>query len=82
MRTRFGIGTICLLALAAASTSKLLAADGYYKVTPQFRLDGSFYTVPEESATGPYPNLYNQSLGSITTSNGLTGALFGFNWAF
>lgn len=53
-----------------------------YQVTPQFRLDASFYIVPEESATGPYPNLFNQSLGTITTSNGLTGALVGFNWTF
>ncbi len=53
-----------------------------YQVTPQFRLDGSFYVVPEESATGPYPNLYDQSLGTLTESNGLTGALFGFNWKF
>ena len=53
-----------------------------YQVTPQFRLDGSFYVVPEESAKGPYPNLFNQSLGTIETSNGLTGLLFGFNWAF
>ena len=67
---------------APAIFSEHYAAGVGYQATPQLRFDASFYVVPRKSATGPYPDLFNQRLGTQTTTNGLTGALFGFNWSF
>ena len=53
-----------------------------YQITPQLRADAAFYKVPREHVEGPYPSLFDQELGRMTTSNGLTAGLIGLHWKF
>ncbi len=44
--------------------------------------DMGFYYVPKESVTGPFPDLDNNVLGTMTTSNQLTSVQIGLRWEF
>ena len=67
---------------APATFSEHYTAGVGYQLTPQLRADAAFYIVPREHVEGPYPDLYNQELGRMTTSNGLTSMLVGLHWSF
>lgn len=67
---------------APATFSEHYTAGVGFQITPQLRADAAFYVVPREHVEGPYPDLYNQELGRMTTSNGLTAGLIGLHWIF
>jgi len=52
------------------------------QINPFLRANASVYFVPREHSVGPFPDLDNNVLGTMDTSNKLTGVLIGLNWAF
>lgn len=52
------------------------------KLSESLTAEAAFYVVPRESVTGPFPDLDNNVLGTMTTSNELTSVLMGLSWNF
>lgn len=52
------------------------------KMFPFLEAEASFYAVPRSHAVGPFPDLSNNIIGSLDTSNKLTSGLIGLNFHF
>jgi long-chain fatty acid transport protein len=53
-----------------------------YKLFPFAAAEASFYFVPRQSIRGPFPDLDNEVIGSLNTSNRLLSVLVGLNFTF
>lgn len=53
-----------------------------FKITEKVYADLAVYHVPRAHVVGPYPDLDNNRLGTINTSNKLDSVLIGLNWKF
>ena len=53
-----------------------------FALTDKVSAQASFYIVPRNHVVGPFPDLDNNVLGTMDTSNQLTSALVGLSWSF
>lgn len=53
-----------------------------FKITNKVSADLAVYHVPRSHVIGPYPDLDNNRLGTLNTSNKLDSVLVGLNWKF
>jgi long-chain fatty acid transport protein len=52
------------------------------RMFPFLQAEAGFYFVPRDHVVGPFPDLDNQVIGGLDTSNKLTSALIGLNFRF
>jgi long-chain fatty acid transport protein len=52
------------------------------RMFPFLQAEAGFYFVPRDHVVGPFPNLDNEVIGGMDTSNKLTSALIGLNFRF
>jgi long-chain fatty acid transport protein len=52
------------------------------RLFPFLQAEAGFYFVPRDHVVGPFPNLDNEVIGGLDTSNKLTSALIGLNFRF
>ena len=67
---------------APATFQNHYSAGAGFQITEKVRADLGFYIVPREHVVGPFPDLDNNVLGTMDTSNKLTSVLVGLNWDF
>jgi len=74
---------VVLTATGAPATFKEHYSGGVsYQLTDKLTAETSFYIVPREHIVGPLPDLENNVLGTMDTSNKLDAVLVGLNWSF
>lgn len=76
-------GKVVLTATGAPATFQDHYTAGVgFKITEKVAADAGFYIVPRHHVIGPYPDLDNNRLGTMDTSNKLEAVLVGLSWNF